>query len=60
MAREAALPVPLAAQALQLFVAQRALGHGQRDDAFVLRVWQALTGIALPGEEGGPPARPAP
>ena len=59
MAREAAMPVPLAAQALQLFVAQRALGHGGRDDAFVLRVWQALTGIALPGEEGGPPARPA-
>jgi 3-hydroxyisobutyrate dehydrogenase-like beta-hydroxyacid dehydrogenase len=57
MAREAALPVPLAAQALQLFVAQRALGHGGRDDAFVLRVWQALAGFALPGEEGGAPPR---
>lgn len=53
MAREAALPVPLAAQALQLFVAQRALGHGGRDDAFVLRVWQALAGFPLPGEPGG-------
>ncbi|WP_207538520.1 L-threonate dehydrogenase [Sabulicella rubraurantiaca] len=50
MAREAAMPVPLAAQALQLFVAQRGLGQGGRDDAFVIRVWQALTGIALPGE----------
>jgi L-threonate 2-dehydrogenase len=57
MAREAALPVPLAAQALQLFVAQRALGHGQRDDAFVLRVWQALAGLTLPGEPGGAEAR---
>ena len=57
MAREAALPVPLAAQALQLFVAQRALGHGQRDDAFVLRVWQALAGLHLPGELGGAEAR---
>ncbi|MCW8086304.1 L-threonate dehydrogenase [Sabulicella glaciei] len=50
MAREAAMPVPLAAQALQLFVAQRGLGQGGRDDAFVIRVWQALTGISLPGE----------
>lgn len=61
MAREAALPVPLAAQALQLFVAQRALGHGGRDDAFVLRVWQALAGFALPGEPGGAePVKPGP
>ncbi len=50
MAREAALPVPLAAQALQLFVAQRGLGHGGRDDAFVIRVWQRFAGFALPGE----------
>jgi 3-hydroxyisobutyrate dehydrogenase-like beta-hydroxyacid dehydrogenase len=50
MAREVALPVPLAAQALQLFVAQRALGHGGRDDAFVIRVWQKLAGFRLPGE----------
>jgi 3-hydroxyisobutyrate dehydrogenase-like beta-hydroxyacid dehydrogenase len=56
MAREASLPVPLAAQALQLFVAQRALGHGGRDDAFVLRVWQRFAGFALPGEPGGAPA----
>jgi putative dehydrogenase len=57
MARESALPVPLAAQALQLFVAQRAIGQGGRDDAFVLRVWQAIAGFALPGEEGGAEAR---
>lgn len=57
MAREAALPVPLAAQALQLFVAQRAIGQGGRDDAFVLRVWQAIAGFPLPGEAGGAEAR---
>jgi len=50
MARELSLPVPLAAQALQMFVAQRALGHGGRDDAFVIRVWQRLAGFALPKE----------
>ncbi|WPB83382.1 L-threonate dehydrogenase [Sediminicoccus rosea] len=57
MARESQLPVPLAAQALQLFVAQRAIGQGGRDDAFVLRVWQAIAGFALPGEPGGAEAR---
>ncbi|MBS7811329.1 NAD(P)-dependent oxidoreductase [Roseococcus sp. XZZS9] len=60
MAREASLPVPLAAQALQLFVAQRAIGQGGRDDAFVLRVWQAIAGFALPGEEGGAAPRTDP
>jgi 3-hydroxyisobutyrate dehydrogenase len=29
-------------------MAASASGHGGRDDAFVIRVWQALTGIALP------------
>jgi putative dehydrogenase len=50
MARSLDFPVPLAAQAQQLFTAARALGQGQRDDGFVIRVWQALTGIALPGD----------
>jgi len=50
MARTLDFPVPLAAQAQQLFTAARALGQGQRDDGFVIRVWQALTGIALPGD----------
>ncbi len=56
LAREAAFPVPLAAQAMQLFVAAAANGHGGKDDAFVIRAYQALTGIALPGETGGAPA----
>ncbi len=50
MARSLDFPVPLAAQAQQLFTAARAMGQGQRDDGFVIRVWQALTGIALPGD----------
>jgi 3-hydroxyisobutyrate dehydrogenase-like beta-hydroxyacid dehydrogenase len=53
MARSLGFPVPLAAQAQQLFTAARALGQGGKDDGFVIRVWQALTGIPLPGEGGG-------
>jgi len=51
MARGLNFPVPLAAQAQQLFTAARAMGQGGADDGFVIRVWQALTGIALPGDE---------
>lgn len=51
MARSLSFPVPLAAQAQQLFTAARGLGQGGKDDGFVIRVWQALTGIPLPGEE---------
>ena len=50
MAREVQSPVPLAAQAMQLFVAAAAQGHGGKDDAFVIRTYQAMTGIKLPGE----------
>ncbi len=50
MARGLDFPVPLAAQAQQLFTAARAMGQGQKDDGYVIRVWQALTGIALPGD----------
>jgi putative dehydrogenase len=47
-ARALTFPLPLAAAAHQLFLAAAAAGHGAADDAFVIRVWQALTGIALP------------
>ena len=47
-ARALTFPLPLAATAHQLFLAASAAGHGGRDDAFVIRVWQALTGIKLP------------
>jgi L-threonate 2-dehydrogenase len=47
-ARELTFPLPLAATAHQLFLAAAAHGEGAKDDAFVIRVWQALTGIDLP------------
>jgi 3-hydroxyisobutyrate dehydrogenase-like beta-hydroxyacid dehydrogenase len=50
MARSLDFPVPLASQAQQLFTAASAMGQGRADDGFVIRVWQALTGIKLPGE----------
>ncbi|WP_135466427.1 L-threonate dehydrogenase [Crenalkalicoccus roseus] len=52
MARSFSFPALLAAQAHQLFVSARALGHGAKDDAFVIRAYQALSGFALPGEAG--------
>jgi 3-hydroxyisobutyrate dehydrogenase-like beta-hydroxyacid dehydrogenase len=57
LARDVAFPAPLAVQAHQLFIAARAMGHGGVDDAFVIRAYQALSGISLPGD---PPAVPAP
>jgi 3-hydroxyisobutyrate dehydrogenase-like beta-hydroxyacid dehydrogenase len=47
-ARSLTFPLPLAAAAHQLFLAAAANGQGAKDDAFVIRVWQALTGIDLP------------
>lgn len=52
MARGLDHPVPLASQAQQLFTAASAMGHGRADDGFVIRVWQALTGIPLPARNG--------
>ena len=51
-ARALTFPLPMASAAHQLFLAAAAAGHGGKDDAFVIRVWQALAGIALPGEPG--------
>lgn len=47
-ARSLTFPLPLASAAHQLFLAAAAGGNGAKDDAFVIRVWQALAGIALP------------
>ena len=47
-ARALTFPLPMASAAHQLFLAAAAAGHGARDDAFVIRVWEALAGIALP------------
>ena len=49
-ARALTFPLPMAAAAHQLFLAAAANGQGGRDDAFVIRVWQALAGIELPGK----------
>ena len=53
-ARALTFPLPMAATAHQLFLAAAAAGHGGRDDAFVIRFWEALTGIRLPGEPTEP------
>jgi 3-hydroxyisobutyrate dehydrogenase-like beta-hydroxyacid dehydrogenase len=47
-ARALTFPLPLASAAHQLFLAAAAHGEGAKDDSFVIRVWQALTGIDLP------------
>ena len=57
-ARALTFPLPMASAAHQLFLAAAAGGHGARDDAFVIRVWQALAGINLP--ERPAPNSPAP
>jgi putative dehydrogenase len=51
-ARALTFPLPLAAAAHQLFLAAAAHGEGAKDDVFVIRVWQALTGIELPKKVG--------
>ena len=50
-ARSLTFPLPMAAAAHQLFLAAAANGHGYKDDAFVIRVWEQLTGISLPKGE---------
>jgi putative dehydrogenase len=47
-ARALTFPLPMASAAHQLFLAAAAHGEGAKDDAFVIRVWQALAGIKLP------------
>ena len=54
-ARALTFPLPMASTAHQLFLAASASGHGTRDDAFVIRFWEALTGIALPGDPTNEP-----
>ncbi len=48
-AREAGFPAPVAAAALQVYQATVALGHGAEDDAALVKFYQSLAGIALPG-----------
>jgi putative dehydrogenase len=51
MARAAKYPVPLAAAALQMFLAASGSGMGRDDDASVARIYAQLSGAVLPGGE---------
>jgi len=50
MARASRFPVPVAAAALQMFLATAASGMGRDDDASVARMYARITGTKLPGE----------
>lgn len=49
MARETRFPVPLAAAALQMYLATAGAGMGGDDDSSLARTYAALSGIVLPG-----------
>ncbi len=51
MARSAKFPVPVAASALQMFLAASGMGMGRDDDASVARVYARLSGARLPGAD---------
>ncbi|WP_127088168.1 L-threonate dehydrogenase [Aquabacter cavernae] len=53
MARGARYPVPLAAAALQMFLAASGAGMGRDDDASVARIYAQLSGTHLPGQGEG-------
>jgi putative dehydrogenase len=48
-AKKMTFPLPLTAAAHQLFLMAGAAGHGGEDDSAVIKVFQQLTGIPLPG-----------
>ncbi len=50
-ARALSFPLPMSASAHQLFLAAAAAGHGAKDDAFVIRVWEHLAGLKLPDKK---------
>ncbi len=52
MARSARFPVPMAAAALQMFLATSGAGMGQDDDASVARLYAQLSGATLPDPRG--------
>lgn len=47
-ARKYPFPLPLTSAAHQMYLATSARGHGAEDDSAVIKMFQALTGIALP------------
>lgn len=50
-ARKLAFPLPLAAAAHQLYLATAAAGHGNEDDAAVVKFYAELTGLELPAKK---------
>jgi len=50
-ARKLGFPLPLAATAHQLYLATAAAGHGNEDDAAVIKFYASLAGLTLPGSE---------
>jgi len=50
--RESRFPLPMAAQAFQLFTMASSAGHGREDDAAVVKVWEQLSDITLPKGRG--------
>ncbi len=51
VARDARFAAPLAATALQQFLAAAGMGHGREDDAAVAKVYARNAGLKLPGDE---------
>jgi putative dehydrogenase len=51
MARTERFPVPLAAAALQMYLATSGAGMGQNDDSSVARIYATLSGASLPGDK---------
>lgn len=51
IARSARFSAPLAATALQQFLAASGAGHGREDDAAVAKIYARNAGLTLPGEE---------
>jgi 3-hydroxyisobutyrate dehydrogenase len=50
MARNARFPAPVAAAALQMFLAAAGSGMGRDDDASVARLYARISGTSIPGE----------
>jgi L-threonate 2-dehydrogenase len=50
MARSERYPVPLAAAALQMYLAAAGAGMGRDDDSSLARIYAQLSGVDLPGE----------
>src|SRR3954468_11791362 len=51
MARTARFPVPVTAAAHQLFLGAAGAGLGYEDDSAVVKMYQAMSGIELPGKK---------